>query len=410
MEERSLSITGANTTFFNKITNTITKMLIPTKIGINSLLITLKRNNLLKNYDNFVQDKGNKEEIEKKMEQAYTEYLEALDKYVLDAIYKKVKSNTATEFEKQALSKYYKIVQLKENEYTEYKSRKQKYLLELDHETVVNTQKSKVVEKYNKFYVYEMDTLYKSILRNYSIKLADNTNRYDGTKEPIYTNIFNTIEEYIQNVLDLKMDTLEKEKNAELKREYEKYESFEVGKLDTRDNLEKNMILISISRKLFTHSIPLIVAEQCYEKLINDARTLVQDTKIATKRERAYEILIILMEEYNMNLLATKVYWEDFKERDQFKKFLEEYKKIEPLKETNYAEYTKNKEVLFLKKDIKNISKGKKDYSILIKYYKRKLVDYGAIKEIKNKANTTYLHEYTKKEGIKECIELNTQI
>ena len=35
MEEKSLKITGTNTTFFNKITKTITKMLIPTKIGIN---------------------------------------------------------------------------------------------------------------------------------------------------------------------------------------------------------------------------------------------------------------------------------------------------------------------------------------------------------------------------------------
>ena len=35
MEERSLRITGTNTTFFNKITKTLTKILIPTKIGIN---------------------------------------------------------------------------------------------------------------------------------------------------------------------------------------------------------------------------------------------------------------------------------------------------------------------------------------------------------------------------------------
>ena len=34
MEERSLRITGADKTFFTKITNTLTKILIPTKIGI----------------------------------------------------------------------------------------------------------------------------------------------------------------------------------------------------------------------------------------------------------------------------------------------------------------------------------------------------------------------------------------
>ena len=38
MEEKSLRITGTNTTFFNKITKTLTKMLIPTKIGINGMI------------------------------------------------------------------------------------------------------------------------------------------------------------------------------------------------------------------------------------------------------------------------------------------------------------------------------------------------------------------------------------
>ena len=54
----------------------------------------------------------------------------------MDSIYKKVKTNTASEFEKDALSKYYGVISLKENEYVEYKFRKQKYLMELDKETV----------------------------------------------------------------------------------------------------------------------------------------------------------------------------------------------------------------------------------------------------------------------------------
>ena len=38
MEERSLKIVGTDRNFFNKITNTLTKILIPTKIGINGML------------------------------------------------------------------------------------------------------------------------------------------------------------------------------------------------------------------------------------------------------------------------------------------------------------------------------------------------------------------------------------
>ena len=122
VEEKSLKITGANKTFFTKLSNTINKILIPTKVGINGLLISAKRNTLLRNYEKFTKENyevGDKEELEKKYEDSYTAYLETLDKYVMDSIYKKVKTNTASEFEKDALSKYYGVIALKENEYVE---------------------------------------------------------------------------------------------------------------------------------------------------------------------------------------------------------------------------------------------------------------------------------------------------
>ena len=387
MEERSLRIVGTDKTFFSRITNTLTKMLIPTKIGINGMLISVKRNSLLKSFENQSQkelDSDEQEIAEKKYEETYTAYLEALDKYVMDSIYKKVKNQTATEFEKNALSKYYEVVSLKENEYIEYKYRKQKYLLELDEEGVILNQKEKTIERYQKFYVSKMDNLYKSILKNYSIKLADNTNVYDSTKDWIYTKVFYTLEEYIQNILSLKIKIEGQNQYSSILSEYEKYERFTVGKLDTRDNIEKNMILLGISRKLFTHSLPLVVAEQCYEKLLKDARMLVQDTKIATKREKAYSMLINLIEDYNIKLLSTKVYWDKPKDREYFKNFWEKYKKISKLKETDFIEYIRQKEVLFIKDDMKKIEKTSIDYSKLLKYYKRKLVDYRAMRELKN--------------------------
>ena len=386
MEEKSLRITGTNTTFFNRITKTLTKMLIPTKIGINGMLITIKRNSLMKAYENYKKDTENynKEELEKKYDEAYTVYLEALDKYVMDSIYKKVRNNTATDFEKDALSRYYEVTSLKEKEYMDYKYRKQKYLLELDKESIENSAKEKVQEKYKKFYIDKMDSLYKSILKNYSIKLADTTNIYDSSKEWIYVKIFYTLEEYIQNILTLKMEIGQKEEFKDIVNDYEKFESYTVGKLDTRDNIEKNMILLGISRKLFTHSIPLIVAEQCYEKLLKDARMLVQDTKMAAKREKAYAMLINLIEDYNVRLLSTKVYWEDVKERENYKKYWDKYKKISKLKDVDFVEYMKQKEILFIKNDMKKIENSKTDYSKIIKYYRRKLVDYGVIREIKN--------------------------
>ena len=384
MEETSLRITGANKSFINKISNTISKILIPTKIGINGMLISVKRNSMIKAFENFnsVEEKDN---FEKKYEETYIAYLEALDKYVMDSVYKKVKNNTASDFEKEALSKYYGVISLKENEYVEYKFRKQKFLLELDYQTVKNTLKDKTIEKYNKFYIDKMDWLYKGILKNYSIKLADTTSKYDATKEWIYIKIFNTLKEYMQNILILKLEIDSKSANPkykEIKQDYEEYEAFEVGKLDQKDMIEKNMLLLGLSRKLFTHSLPLTVAEQCYMKLLNDARCLVQDTKLSVRREKAYSTLINLIEDYNVKLLSTKVYWESNEQREEFKKFWSEFQKVLKYKDIDFIEFIKQKEILFIKDEIKKVKNEKFDYSRLIKYYKRKLVDYGAMKEI----------------------------
>lgn len=384
MEETSLRITGANKSFINKISNTISKFLIPTKIGINGMLIGAKRNSMLKAFEHFnsVEDK---EVYEKKYEECYIVYLESLDKYVMDSIYKKVKNNSASDFEKDALSRYYGVISLKENEYVEYKFRKQKFLIELDYENIKISGKDKIIEKFRDFYIDKMDWLYKGILKNYSIKLADSTSKFDSTKEWIYIKIFNTLKEYIENILTIKFELdSQKEKPllTEIKKDYEEYEKFEVGKLDQKDIIEKNMLLLGISRKLFTHSLPLTVVEQCYMKLLKDARCLVQDTKIAVKREKAYGMLMNLIEDYNTKLLATKVYWENSDIRENFKKLWSKYQKIIKLKDVNFIEYVKQKEVLFIKDDIIKIKEEKFDYSKLAKYYKRKLVDYGAMKEI----------------------------
>ena len=402
MEEKSLKITGADKTFLSKLSKTISKILIPTKVGINGMLISVKRNNLIKAFENYENMADDKDSYEKKYEEAYTMYLEALDKYVMDSIYKKVKNNSATEFERDALSRYYGVISLKENEYVEYKFRKQKYLIELDNETVQMSKKEKIIEKYNKFYISKMDWIYKGILKNYSIKLADTTRIYDSSKDWIYIKVFNTLEEYIKNILNLKLKMENDEKLEEIRKEYEKYEGYAVGKLDQRDQIEKNMILLGISRKLFIHSLPLAVAEQCYMKLLRDSRALIQDTKIAAKREKAYNTLISLIEDYNIKLLSTKVYWEDMKERDEFKKSWQEYKKIEALKATDYIEYVKKKEILFIKDDLKKIRKEKYDYSRLIKYYKRKLVDYEVMREISGVKSTG---KYLTKQKLKDLVE-----
>ncbi len=67
----------------------------------------------------------------------------------------------------------------------------------------------------------------------------------------------------------MKIEKDENSMNKDILEEYDKYEEgFGVGKLDARDIIEKQMILLGISRQIFTHSLPLVVAEQCYVKII----------------------------------------------------------------------------------------------------------------------------------------------
>lgn len=401
MEERSLRVYSSEKTFFSKITNTLTKLLIPTRVGINGMMISMKRNNVLKAYENSLsieklEEANRKEQITRKLDDTYALYLESIDKYIMDSIYKKVKNDTASEFEKEALSQYYMITHLKETGYTEYKYRKQMYLMRLDYETVSN-EKVKIFEKYKRFYGMEMETLYKGLLKHYSIRLADHLS--DGEKQEVYEKIFKTLEEYISSILPIKLEIDENNTYKEVLEGYNNFERFTVGKLDQNDHIEKNMILLGISRKLFTHSLPLVVAEQCYMKLLEDIRSLIVDTKIIRKQEKAYSLLINIMEEYKIKLLSTKIYWDKPSLRDEYKAFWNEYKAITELKDKDYDEYVKQKEILFIRNDLKEVYLNENKYYKIIKFYKNKLVELGEMRELMN----SYSSEGSYSKGLKKA-------
>ncbi len=275
---------------------------------------------------------------------------------------------------------------LKEKQYLEYKYRKQEYLLKVDYESVTNLKKESIIEKYNKFYTAKMDTLYKGLLKNYSIQLADTVSSKVDSIDNTYNKIFSTLETYISDILPIKLRTNNKENYKNIIEDYEKYESMLVGKLDERDRIRQKMVLLGISRELFTHSLPLIAAEQCYEKLINDVRKIIVNSKTKARRDTTFELLIELIEDYNIRLLSTKVYWDKPEKREEYKKFWNKYKeikKIEDIKEQN-----KQKQVLFLKNDLKDLNRSKENNKLIIKCIKQKLLELGAIRQVKNNCKT----------------------
>lgn len=386
MAERSLKVLDTNKTFFGKISNTLSKLLVPTKIGINGFVITLKRNNLLKSYENYnnlpnhIED-SKKEALLNKYEEAYSLYLEAIDKHIMDTVYKKVKTGSASEFEKTAMSDYYMITNLKNTDYNEYKYRKQKYLIELDYESIKVSDKTKTLNRYSGFYLSKMDVFYKGILKNYSVSLAETTKKAEIDRNKVFHNIFTTLDEYMKNIMPLKFSSDEKGSYNKIKDDYENYERFEVGKLSEKDEIEKKILLLNMSRVVFTHSLPLVAAEKCYEKLIEDARDSIISASNDKRREEVYTLLLDILEEYDKKLLSTKIYWEDLTEREKFKTFWEIFSE---------KESDRDKEILLLRRELSMIDSSDKSKEKLVKFYKDKLVKFGVMRSLKNSA-TTYV-------------------
>ena len=193
-----------------------------------------------------------------------------------------------------------------------------------------------------------------------------------------------------------------KEENSQISKEileqYDKYAKFLAGKFDSIDIIEKKTIILAISRKLFTHSLPLIIAEQCYEQLLNEIRSELVHAKNDRKFNKAYKLLLSIMEEYYVNLLSTKIYWEKPKEREEYKAFWENYKNADKIK--NKKEKSESIEILFLRRDLAKLLKEENRYKLVIKQYRTKLIELGAMREIKNFAQTLN-GKYTKK-GVKK--------
>lgn len=386
MEQRSLRVVETNGTFFNKISNTLTKLLVPTKIGFNSMMISIKRNSLLKAYANYmaVQEQDKKELAMKKYEDAYSLYLEIIDKNIMDSLYKKVKNNIATNFEKEAMAKYYFVVSLKNTNYIEYKYKKQEYLLQVDYETASNIKKESTLKTYKEFYVSKMDSLYKGLLKNYSVEISDNL-RKDKSSEKTFDKIFSSIETYVSEILPIKI-SLDAE-NTKYKEEYERYEEVALGKLNEQEKILKNMTLLGISRVFFTHSLPLVATEMCYIELMKQVREIIVQENNKTRRKKAYETLVKIIEEFNLKLLSTKVYWDNPEDKVKYKTFWDKYNEINKIEDEE--EKYKQKLIIFLKEDIKKLYKNKRKYRKIINLHKEYLVELGAMRILKNKCKTT---------------------
>jgi len=122
-------------------------------------------------------------------------------------------------------------------------------------------------------------------------------------------------------------------------------------------------------------------------KLLVDIRNLIVITTNENKKEETYKMLIKIIEDYNVKLLSTKVYWDNAEERESYKKFWNEYGKLKD---------SDKKEILSLKRELSQISNDGEKNKSLRKFYKSKLVEFGEMRKFKNSFVTGNKARYVK--------------
>lgn len=379
VQEKSLKVYDTRKTFFTRLSTTFSKIFGSSKSGSNNFLVKMKRNTAIKTFKHYEKATEEKEEIlEKTFENAFTVYLESVDEITINSIYKRVTLGTASPFEREALSKYYTVIHTKEEDLDEYKIKKQIYLLDLDYNLLKDSNKTSKIQEFMDVYLYKMEQFYKSLLKHYSMLLTEkNTEKKENS---IYDSIFSTLGSYVEHIIPMQ-DTVDEE----LARKCSEYETYSVGKLDNIDIIDKNLILLAISRKKFIHSLPLVVAERCYNKLLNDSRNAIVESRVERKKESAYQIFLKTIEEYDANLLSVKIYWdkpEQKKEYNTFKNKLENLKKIKETK--GFQVYEKQKQILYIRTDLVKLETNLSDNREIVNYFRKKLVSLGDMKQLKN--------------------------
>lgn len=388
MQEKVVSaMLPSKLNIFEKIAQGIKKITVPTQIGFNQFLISLKRKSLLKIYEQYSSRKENdlkKDELYKRLNEMYIEYLETLDKYIMDSVYKRVRLGKASDFDKKAMSNYYKITVYKKDEFTEYKFRKQRFLLELDY--IYLLKKGILEEKHEKFYAEKQTIIHRSLLKNYALKLNSVSSEKRSTMLRTYVNIFTCIEDYMDKIFPIFIKYDNENQYKSYMPDYVEYQKFSVGKLDEKNYLEKNLLLLSLSSAMFTHSLSFQVKEMCYNKLLLDTRMLLINSKNENKKEKAFEMILMIIRDKSSKLLKNKIVWEDKEERKNFEEFWTRYLNSETPEKEN---------ILMIKEELREVKKNPQKYKELLKFYKEKLVKYNALRKVKlGKTNKVYKRKY----------------
>lgn len=376
--------------FFNKAVSNINKLLYkPTQRGLYGMYISLKRKDLIKAYianNKIVETDEEAQDLDSKYEKAYEAYMKTVDKYITDYVYKKVKKQVASKEEGEILSNYYKVISLKQENHMEYKCKKQQLLLNIEWDFVSVGKKEQAIINFKQIYLEKMESLYKSLLKNYSVQLTD-TSSEENNK--IYEKILDCIQDCIQTVIISRIADDSNGQYRKVSAQCEVLNAIEKYNLSQEQkDLKRNIILLSVSRNLFTHSLPLTAAEKCYMKVLEQARNMIKNSKDRIDKDTGYKELIKILNDLNNKVLSKKQYWDNNIQKDSYKKIGDKLKEISKLEKTNADEYKRQKEIIFIRQDIGFQKQENSLNDVVHNFYIEKLRQLDALKKYKNSFKT----------------------
>lgn len=369
---------------FGKALSNLNRVLYSSGGGFYNIIINAKRSSAIKAFSTYqnissIADENKRNQVTNKYEKVYENYINALEKYLLEIVYNRVQKKVASLSENKLLSVYYEINALKGNEYVEYKNRRQILLLDMDWATVLSSKNEAFTKKYKEFYIYNMEQLYKANMRHYAVLL---TGAKVGENDDKYNKIYALIEDYIKNVLPYVDDITDKDKIIEAYKNL--VASIDVYSKKKSDEIKRNKVLLEISRELFAYSLPMIAAEQCFMDLIEKSRIAIENSFIDAEQFEVYQLLLDLLESYHENILDKKVYWDTQTEREEFQKLRDEFAECKKLERIDFEEYKRRREIILVCSELKNMKKANKKYEKLKTYYVDRMKQLHGLRELKN--------------------------
>ena len=325
-----------------------------------------------------IADEKKRKAVIAKYEKVYENYLSTLEKYITENIYTKMQKKLSNLEEEKIMAAYYECNALKGIDHVEYKNRMQMLLLDMEWQLISATKKGKFLEKYKEFYLYHMEELYKASMRHAAILLA---NAKEGDQDK-FDRVYQIVDNYIKCILPLLEETKERKQVLE---DYKKY----IMSLDSFSKkeyiaLQKKLSLLNFARILFEYSLPTVAAEQCYIDIISSARIGLSNYFIEADKFEAYQLLLDAIEEYHDNVLSKKSYWNSVPEEEEFKKFNAKWSELKKLARIDYDDFKKQREILFVRRDLAYIKQAKLKLEEVRRYYRERMLQLHALRNLAN--------------------------